>query len=123
MTNMSKKPVELNYKQAKEGDYLIPDIILPENDKPVNKYGRMRKRYLEEHRPILFNKLLLTAKLNDHLSEISLTAEERMERLMEELTVKFPPPDKAQDQMRWVGHMNSLHHQVEEIILAELVYG
>ena len=64
----------------------------------------------------------MTGKLTEYLASISRTAEERMERLMEELTKKDPPPDKATDQMGWVGHMNSLKAQAEEIVLAELVY-
>ena len=107
----------------KQGDYLIPDLAIPPEPKyPINKYGRMRYRYLKDHREIIFTNLLLSGKLQEHLSEISQTSEERLELMMVELEKKDPPPDKATNQMGWVAHMNSLKHQAEEFILAELVY-
>ena len=112
---------QLTYR--KEGDYLIPDLsVPPEPEYPINRFGRMRHRYLKDHREIVFNDLLLSGKLQEHLSEISRTSEERLERMMVELEKNDPPPDKATDQMGWVAHMNSLKHQAEEFILAELVY-
>nr|WP_083273348.1 TnpV protein [Geosporobacter ferrireducens] len=115
----------LTYSQA--GDYLLPDLILEEQASPVteetiDKYGRMRKNFLKQHRAMSYNSLLLSEKLYPHLREIDRTANERMEQLMKELTGKNPPPDKTADQMSWVSHMNSLKAQAEEIILNELIY-
>jgi len=111
---------ELTYSQ--NGDYLIPDLTLTEQEQPIGKYGRMRKNYLKEHRQVLYNFLLLQEKLYPHLLEIDQTANRRLAQLMNGLLMKQPAPDKATEQMVWVGHMNNLKAQAEELILAELVY-
>ena len=84
----------------------------------------MRKSYLRGHRPALFNSLLLSEKLYSHLLEIDQTANERLERLMPPLmkAVGITEQLKAADQMKWVGLMNTVKAQVEEIIFAELIY-
>ena len=70
----------MNYIQ--NGDYLIPDLKLSQQpEKPLGKYGRMRKAYLKEHRPILYNQLLMSEKLYPHLLEIDETAQSRLEQL------------------------------------------
>ena len=104
---------ELTYTRV--GDYYIPDLKLKEPDKPIGKYGRMRQRYLKEHRRALYNSLLLTEKLYPHLLEIDEAANERMDILMPQLM-------KAADQMKWVGLANALKAQAEEIIMSELIY-
>ena len=106
---------ELTY--TKNGDYLIPDLTLsetPEDARPLGKYGRLRRSYLQEHRPGLYSRLVLSEKLFPHLREIDETANRKSAGVTEEL--------KARDQMKWVGLMNSLKAQAEEIILSELVY-
>ena len=108
---------------SRNGDYLIPDIKLTEQPtQPLGKYGRMRKTYLEEHRKALFNHLLLSEKLQAHLLEIDQTADRRLEQVMSDLQKTQTPPDKMTHQMEWVGHMNNLKAQAEEMILTELVY-
>lgn len=107
------------------GDYYIPDLKLAEQpDKPIGKYGRMRQRYLREHRSVLYNSLLLTEKLYPHLSEINEAANERMEILMPQLMKDAGATEKlkASDPMKWVGLVNALKAQAEEIILAELIF-
>ena len=114
---------EIQYQQ--NGDYLIPAITLGEQPrKPLGKYGRMRKKYLQEQRPILFNRLVLNGQLQHHLLEIEETANTRMERMMQEMAAKNGATEelKAKDQMAWVGLMNSLKNQAEELILTELIY-
>lgn len=112
---------ELTYTQV--GDYFLPNIQLEEmEDRPLGKYGRMRRAYLEENNQLLYNHLALTGKLFPHLWEIQDTATARMERLMEELLAADPAPDKKTDQMGWVRHMNALKAQAEEIVMTELVY-
>ena len=104
------------------GDYLIPDLKLSQQpEKPLGKYGRMRKTYLKEHRPILYNQMLLSEKLYPHLWEIQETATARMEQMMAELLKANPAPDKKSNQMAWVPHMNMLKAQAEEVILTELI--
>ena len=114
---------QLNYIQ--KGDYRIPNLQLSEqNQKPLGKYGRMRKKYLEEHRPILWNTMILSEKLYPHLREIDEAANRRLEVLMNELTKKCGVTEelKATDPMKWTGLMNTLKAQAEETILAELIY-
>ena len=107
------------------GDYYIPDLKLSEQpEAPIGKYGRMRRRYLKEHRPGLYSSLILSEKLYPHLLEIGRAARERMDamlpRIMEETGVTKEL--KARDPMRWVGLMNTLTAQVEEVIQSELIF-
>ena len=114
---------ELNYVQS--GDYLIPDMQLTvDSQRELGKYGRMRKTYLKEHRPVLFSNLLLSEKLYPHLREIDETAQSRLETMMPRLmeAAGISEKLKAENPMRWVGLMNSCKAQAEETILRELVY-
>ena len=104
------------------GDYDIPNLKLSEQpETSIGKYGRMRKSYLKEHRPILYNQMLLSEKLYPHLWEIQETATARMEQMIAELLKANPAPDKKLNQMAWVQHMNMLKAQAEEVILTELI--
>ena len=107
------------------GDVLLPDLTIGEAEqRPIGKYGRMRKRYLKEQHPVLYSKLLLSGKLYPHLLEIDEACEARMELLvlqmakLEEVTEAL----KASDQMEWVRRVNSIRSRAEEIVLHELVY-
>ena len=115
---------ELTY--TRNGDYLIPDLSLGEMEdaRPLGKYGLMRKEYLKEHRPILWNRFILDGTLQAHLREIDETAHRRLERMMPELAaVNGVTEDlKAGDPLRWTGLMNNLKAQAEETILTELIY-
>ena len=112
---------EMTYRQV--GDYQIPNIELmnPET-KPLGKYGRMRRNYLKQHHPVLYNSMLLNGTLYPHLMELEQTAESRMQQMMAELLKQNPAPDKAQNQLMWVQHMNSLKAQAEELVMTELIY-
>ena len=104
------------------GDYQIPDLKLTEQpEKPLGKYGRMRKAYLKEHRPLIYNQLLLTEKLYPHLIEIDETAQSRLEQMMAK-DAGATEQLKASDPMRWVGLMNTCKAQAEEILMAELIH-
>lgn len=106
------------------GDYLIPDLKLSEQaTKPLGKYGRMRKAYLKEHRPILYNQLLMSEKLYPHLQEIDETAQSRLEQLMPQLAKDAGATEqlKASDPMKWAGLMNTCKAQAEEILMEELI--
>ena len=112
----------LTYTQC--GDYYIPDIRLVNVETQIlGKYGRMRRAFLEQNRPMLFNDMILTESLFPHLWEVQQTCAMRIELLMTDLLAKNPAPDKATQQLEWVAHMTSLKAQAEEIILCELVYG
>ena len=115
--------MEMTYRQ--NGDYLIPDIRLSEQEEtPIGKYGQMRKQYLKEHRPILWNNLLLTGKLDSHLREIDRTANSRLEQMMTELAMLTGVTEslKEKSPMAWTQQMNALKAQAEEVLLTELVY-
>ena len=112
----------INITYEKNGDYQIPNLSIASQEQPLGKYGRMRKTYLQEHRSALFNSLILSEKLYPHLLEIDQTATRRMEQIMTDLQKTQAPPDKMTHQMEWVGYMNSLKSQAEELILAELIY-
>ena len=114
---------ELQYRTS--GDYLIPDLNLSETTEiPLGKYGRMRKTYLKEHRPVLFTNLLLSEKLYPHLREIDREAQNRLETMMPRLMQAAGITEimKAENPMQWVGLMNNCKAQAEETILSELIY-
>jgi len=111
---------EMNYMRT--GDYLIPDMQLKVTEpKELGKYGRMRREFLKNHKPMIYNDMILEETLFPHLWEIQETATARMEQMMEELLKQNPGPDKKTNQMGWVQHRNMLKAQVEEVILAELI--
>ena len=116
--------MENNLTYTQNGDYLIPDLKLSEQQsKPLGKYGRMRKAYLKQHRPILYNQLLMSEKLYPHLIEIDETAQSRLEQMMPRLAEAAGATEqlKAADPMKWVGLMNTCKAQAEEILMAELI--
>ena len=116
--------MELNF--IKSGDYYIPDLELSEQpEAPIGKYGRMRQRYLKEHRPGLYSSLILSEKLYPHLLEIDRAARERMDAMLPRMMEAAGVTEelKARDPMRWVGLMNMLRAQIDELIFCELIYG
>ena len=104
------------------GDYQLPNLPLSQPKIPLGKYGRMRRTYLMNHRPVLYNTMLLNGSLYPHLMEVEQTAESRMQQTMQELLKQNPAPNKERHQMAWVQHMNSLKAQAEELVLTELIY-
>ena len=110
----------LNYTQT--GDYLLPNLTLHQPRKPLGKYGRLRRTYLKDHRPVLYNTMLLNGSLYPHLMEVEQTAESQMQQTMKQLLKQNPAPGKESRQMAWVQHMNSLKAQAEELVMTELIY-
>ena len=107
------------------GDYLIPDISLPDAPAyPIGKYGRMRKAYLKEHRPGLYTRLILSGKLHEHLAEVERTCNERLDIMIPQIADAQGVTEalKVQDQLGWVGRMNEIKHSAEESILAEIIF-
>lgn len=110
-----------NLTYSKCGDYYVPDIKLEHTETQIlGKYGRMRRAFLEQNNPMLFNDMILTETLFTHLCEIQQACEKRMDFLMAELLAKNPAPDKATQQLAWVSHMNMLKAVVEERCRQEL---
>lgn len=115
--------MELTYSKC--GDYLIPDLVLSDTKEyHIGKYGRLRRAYLKEHRPILYTDLIITEKLFPHLEEIDTACRERLEIIEKAMMQQEDVTEalKAADQMAWGRSMNSIHNRAEEIVLAELVY-
>ena len=104
---------------------MIPDLKIEVPEQPLGKYGRMRQKYLKEHRPILWNQMILEETLFPHLLEIEETANRRMKQLLPQLMKQCGVTEqlKAGDMMKWVGLMNNCKAQAEEMILNELIYG
>ncbi len=112
--------MELAYTM--QGDYLIPDLALPEEETHIGKYGMLRKAYLKNHRKGTYASLMMSGKLNGHLKEIDRISKERIEMITAKLLEYNPAPGKTIDPMGWAGHMNNLRHSAEESVLTELVY-
>lgn len=112
-----------NLTYTRCGDYYIPDIKLSYTE-PIewNRFSRRAYTYLKEHRPILYNDLILSEQLFPYLKEIGETAIRRMEQLEADFLKANPAPDKVTQQMAWVQHMNILRAQAEEIVMNELIY-
>ena len=111
------------YTQA--GDYLLPELFIGESEpQPIGKYGRMRKRYLKEQRPVMFTNLLVSGRLDQHLAEIDRACGDRLDLITRQMAKQEGVTEalKAVDQMAWVQRMNSIRNRAEEIVLNELVY-
>ena len=107
------------------GDYYIPSIVAPKQEKIIlNKYGRMRLNYLKEHKKAEYFIMLMDGTLNTHLKEIQETASKRVQQIISELKVKSNLTEdmKNTDVLYWVGTMNSINAQAEEIVFSELIY-
>ena len=113
----------MNIAYTQNGDYLISNIVIRKT-KPLGRYGRLRKAYLEMHRPILFNELVLSDRLFEHCAEIDEAAQNRMELIVPQLAKQYGVTEqlKADNQMEWVRQMNACKAQAEEIVKAELIY-
>ena len=110
---------------AEKDGYLYPNISIPEKDmQPIGKYGRMQKRYLKEHRPVVYNQLIVSGKLFSHLHEIDSTCNARMEQMVKQMAKAENVTEslKAENQMEWVARMNGIQNRAEETILEELIY-
>ena len=111
------------YRQC--GDYLIPDISLPNTETTsIGKYGRMRHRYLKEHRWVLYNAMILDGTLWSHLAEVDKTCKDRLDVLVLSMkqTQGITEELKARNPMAWVGAMNNIRSAAEEILFAEVIY-
>ena len=105
------------------GDYYLPDLGV-EPGYPLGKYGMVRMQYLKEHRPGLYTRLLLSGKLYDDLHQVDVQAQHLLDTMIPQMAKDAGVTErmKMTDQLRWVGMMNALKAQVEEIIWSEIVY-
>ena len=107
------------------GDYYIPILTLSsEEQRPIGKWGRMHRDYLKEHRPILFNDLVLSDRLWTYLADLNEQAQDRLSLIIEQMKASEGVTEelKAADQMAWVGAVNSIRNRAEEIILREMIF-
>ena len=107
------------------GDYYIPILTLSsEEQRPIGKWGRMHRDYLKEHRPILFNDLVLSDRLWTYLADLNEQAQDRLSLIIEQMKASEGVTEelKAADQMAWVGAMSSIRNRAEEIILREMIF-
>ena len=114
--------MDINY--IRMGDYYIPDLTLPEENRPIGKWGRMHRDYLKEHKPIQYNCLLLSGNLWTYLAGLNEQAQDRLERMIDQMKVSEGITEalKASDPMAWVQRMNNIRARVEEIVREELIY-
>ena len=129
MKEMTMEDIRKRITYRQEGDFLVPNIGLPEkeeNQPELRKYGMMRKNYLKEYKSGIYQGMVLSGKLKDHL--LMVKVDEAADRIKEQVLPQLLKDAgvteelKQKDQLKWVGLMESCHHQVEEIILTELVY-
>jgi hypothetical protein len=115
--------MELTYR--KEGDYIIPNLMLkPKPPMILGKYAYLRRKYLHDHRRVLYLNLLTSDKLDEHLWDIEQIAMERMDTITSQIALSAGVNEalKASDPMKWIGLMNSIRSTSEETILMELIY-
>ena len=115
--------MEMQY--IRMGDYFIPDLELPQESRPIGRWGRMRREYLREHKPIQYNCLLLSGELRTYLADLNEQAQDGLERMIDQMKMAEGVTEelKAADPMAWVGAMNNIRNRAEEIIFQELIYG
>ena len=106
------------------GDYLVPDFAIALETESLGKYGRMRHNYLREHRPDLYQQLVLSSNLRSHLMEIDQVCRDRMERIISQMAEAEGVNErlKASDQLGWISRMNNIHQRAEENVISELIY-
>ncbi len=113
---------ELNY--IRSGDYYIPDICLPEENRPIGRWGRMHRDYLKEYHPIRFNALCLSGELWTYLAGLNEQAQDRLALIIKQMaaTESVTEDMKQKRPMAWIGAMNNICNQAEEIVIYELIY-
>ena len=107
------------------GDYYIPVLTLSSEEQcPIGKWGRMHRDYIKEHRPILFNDLILSGHLWVYLVDLNEQAQERLDTIMEQMKAAEGVTEelKRTSQMEWVQRCNNIHNRAEEIVLHEMIY-
>ena len=106
------------------GDYYIPDLKLPEENRPIGRYGRLHREYLKQEHPARYSSLILTGKLWTYLADLNEQAEERLDLIIKRMKAAEGVTEelKARNQLEWVGRMNNIRNRAEEIIKNELIY-
>lgn len=105
------------------GDYYIPVLELPNEERSIGKYGRMHREYLKEYNPMMFYDLVLTGQLWTYLADLNEQAQSRLQFIIRKMqeTENVTDELKEHDQMAWVRVMNSIYNRAEEIVIHEVV--
>ena len=119
-----EKKTQITYRRV--GDFLIPNLILPPEEAKIRlgKWGMMHKDYLEKHKKVLFNSLLIQGKLYQHCAEVENQARDMFDTLVEQMKEKEGITEqlKEQDQFEWIQRMGNIQQRANEIVCAELIY-
>ena len=116
---------EMGGTYIRQGDYLIPCLTLPEEEQRfIGVWGQRHLRYLKEHKRTVYITLLTSGKLNSYLADIEEQAQERFERIIEQMKQEQGITEqlKAENQMEWVSRMNNIQACAREVVNAELIY-
>ena len=121
---MRKTMIENGLEYTLVGDCFLPNLALPDEHRPIGKWGRLHREYLKTEHPVQFESLILNGRLWTHLADLNAQAQERMLLITEQMKVSEGVTEdlKASDPMAWVGAMNSIRNRAEEIVLRELIY-
>ena len=121
---MKSKMVSNGIEYVRVGDYYIPDLTLPHEERPIGKYGRMHRDYLREHNPVMFDDLVVTGRLWTYLADLNEQAENRLQLMIQQMQEAEAVTEamKASDQLAWVQAMNSIRSRAEEILREELIF-
>ena len=124
MEHLPKKIHHNGISYTLMGDHYIPDLKLPEENRPIGRWGQMHKAFLQEYRPGQYNELLLSGKLWTYLADLNEQAADRLVCIISQMqeTEGVNEELKARDQFAWVGAMNSIRSRAEEIIRSEMIY-
>ena len=124
MEKLKERITENGIDYVLVGDYYIPDLKLPEEDRPIGRFGRLHREYLKQEHPARYSSLILTGKLWTYLADLNEQAEERLDLIIEQMkaTEGVTEELKARNQLEWVGRMNNIRNRAEEIIKSELIY-
>ncbi|MCR2050308.1 TnpV protein [Acetatifactor muris] len=124
MEKLKERITENGIDYILAGDYYIPDLKLPEENRPIGRYGRLHREYLKQEHPARYSSLILTGKLWTYLADLNEQAEERLDLIMEQIKTAEGVTEelKTQNQLEWVGRMNNIRSRAEEIINSELIY-
>lgn len=124
MEKLKERITENDIDYILVGDYYIPDLKLPEENRPIGRYGRLHREYLKQEHPARYSSLILTGKLWTYLADLNEQAEERLDLIIEQMKSAEGVTEelKARNQLEWVGRMNNIRNRAEEIINSELIY-
>ncbi len=124
MEKLKERITENGIDYILAGDYYIPDLKLPEENRPIGRYGRLHREYLKQEHPARYSSLILTGKLWTYLADLNEQAEERLDVIIEQMKAAEGVTEelKAKNQLEWVGRMNNIRNRAEEIINSEMIY-